>query len=275
MGTANSKVAWVVGGSSGLGLAVAGELLAEGYRVSLFARDVARLQAAAGKLRAGNLQAGRVEAEVQTYVMDATDAAAVAEVFARAYVADGRVDVLVNAIGQSCRGSVWQPDLAAYRRMMDVNYFAVVHSTLQALPWLAERGGSLVNVATLAAKTAWPWIAPYGASKAALASFTDNVRLEAAGRVHVMLVCPGPLRRDDAGQRYADQAEGLDAAANLPGAGAPVRAICPQWLAQKIVRGLKKRRLQLIYPAKFRILMLAHAVSSRFGFWLTSRLKRG
>lgn len=270
MESANSRVAWVVGGSSGLGLAVARELLADGYRLSLFARDEARLLGAASGLRAACMGA-----EVRTYVLDATQEGEVAEVFGRAYASDGRIDLLVNAIGQSCRGSVWHPDMVAYRRMMDVNYFAVVNTTLRVLPWLAESGGSLVNIATLAAKTAWPWIAPYGASKAALANFTDNVRLEAAGRVHVLLVCPGPLRRDDAGQRYADQADGLSAAASLPGAGAPVRAICPQWLAQQIVRGVKRRRLQLIYPAKFRILMLVQAVSSRLGFWLTSRLKRG
>jgi short-subunit dehydrogenase len=158
--------------------------------------------------------------------------------------------------------------------MMDVNYFAVVHTTLKALPWLAESEGSLVNIATLAAKTAWPWIAPYGASKAALANFTDNIRLEAVGKVHVLLVCPGPLQREDAGQRYAAEAEGLSAVANLPGAGAPVRAICPGWLARQIVVGVKRRRLQLIYPTKFRWLMLVNALSSRWGFWLTQRLKK-
>lgn len=270
MEISKSKVAWVVGGSSGLGLAVARVLLAEGYCVSLFARNEERLQAAATDLRREVAGVG-----VDTYVMDATDGAGVSEVFERAYAASGRVDLLVNALGQSCRGSVWQPELGSYRRMMDVNYFSVVHTSLKALPWLSESGGSLVNIATLAAKTAWPWIAPYGASKAALASFTDNVRLEAAGRVHVLLVCPGPLQRDDAGQRYADQSDGLSAAANLPGAGAPVRAICPQWLAQRIVMGVQRRRLQLIYPSKFRWLMLVNALSSRLGFWLTGRLTKG
>jgi uncharacterized protein len=267
MQISNSKVAWVVGGSSGLGLAVARALLVEGYSVSLFARDETRLEAAATDLRREVAGGG-----VATYAMDATDVVRVSEVFERAYAASGRVDLLVNALGQSCRSSVWQPDMGAYRRMMDVNYFSVVHTSLKALPWLADSGGSLVNIATLAAKTAWPWIAPYGASKAALANFTDNVRLESAGKVHVLLVCPGPLQRDDAGQRYADQADGLSVAANLPGAGAPVRAICPQWLAQRIVMGVQRRRLQLIYPTKFRWLMLANAISSRLGFWLTGRL---
>jgi short-subunit dehydrogenase len=270
MEISNSMVAWVVGGSSGLGLAVARALLAEGYRVSLFARDEERLTAAATNLRR-EVSGARVE----TYCLDATDVERVSDVFEGAYAASGRVDLLVNALGQSCRSSVWQPDMGAYRRMMDVNYFSVVHTSLKALPWLADSGGSLVNIATLAAKTAWPWIAPYGASKAALANFTDNLRLEAAGKVHVLLVCPGPLQREDSGQRYADQAAGLSAAANLPGAGAPVRAICPQWLAQQIVMAIKRRRLQLIYPNKFRWLMLANALSSRLGFWLTRRLNAG
>jgi short-subunit dehydrogenase len=270
MENAPPKVAWIVGGSSGLGLAIAAELLAAGYRVTLFARDVDRLEQARRTLL--EAKSGLAESRVSIAAMDATDAEAVSRTFASRYQVCGRLDLLVNAVGQSCRSSVLQPNLAQFREMMDVNYFAVVHTTLVALPWLLQHRGSLVNIATLAAKTPWPWMAPYGASKAAVANFTDNVRLEMAGQLHVLLVCPGPIKRSDAGQRYTSQTTGMSQSANRPGAGAPVAALCPDWLAKQIVRAVLRRRLQLIYPWKARVLILAQAISSRLGHWLALRL---
>lgn len=272
MENAHSKVAWVVGGSSGLGLAIATELLGRGFRVTLMARQRERLDHARRTLLESN--SGTAPREVEIVVLDATNAESVAASFADHYRHCGRLDLVVNAIGQSCRSSLLQPNFAQYREMMEVNFFAVVNTTLVALPWLLQHRGSLVNIATLAAKTPWPWMAPYGASKAAVANFTDNVRLEIGGQLHVLLVCPGPIKRDDAGARYTAQATGLSDSAKQPGAGAPVSALCPQWLAKRIVHAIEHRRLQLVYPWKARVLILAQAVSSRLGSWLSRRLTR-
>ncbi len=272
MGTTRSKVAWVVGGSSGLGLAIAAELLTRGYRVTLMARDPGRLEQAQRIL----LESfpGTPRTDVATVAVDAINSEAVAATFAAHYAHCGRLDLLVNAVGQSCRSSLLQPNFAQYRQMMDANFFSVVHTSLVALPWLLAQRGSLVNIATLAAKTPWPWIAPYGASKAAVANFTDNVRLETGGQLHVLLVCPGPIKREDAGTRYADQASGLSDSAKQPGAGAPVSALCPHWLAKQIATAIDRRRPLLVFPWKVRLLILMHAISSRFGAWLSLRLTR-
>jgi uncharacterized protein len=272
MENASLKVAWVVGGSSGLGLAIATQLLVQGFRVTLFARDFARLEQARQTLVELNL--GCSPELVGIVAMDATNASAVTESFTAHYEHCGRLDLLVNAVGQSSRSSVRQPNLPLFRQMMDVNFFSAVHTTLVALPWLLQHHGSLVNIATLAAKTPWPWIAPYGAAKAAVANFTDNVRLETDGQLHVLLVCPGPLKRSDAGERYLAQTHGLNQAANQPGAGAPVSALCPTWLAKQIVKAVQRRRHLLIYPWKVRLLILAHAISSRLGYWLSLKLTR-
>ncbi len=270
-------VAWVVGGSSGLGFALAKACLAQGYRVVLFARDAERLRAARSELR---MAAGCSEALIDVEVLDATDGLEVNRVFEHRFGIDGRLDLLINAVGKSCRATIWEPNHALYREMMEVNFFAVVYCTLKALPWLAQRRGTVVQIASLAAKATWPWIAPYGAAKAALASFSNNVRLEAAGKVNVLLVCPGPIRREDAGRRYGAQAtgEGMGTEASdrvqQPGAGAPVKAICPDWLAMQVLKAVRSRRLLLVYPFKARVLFLAEAISSRLGFWLSRRLNR-
>lgn len=272
MVNAHPKVAWVVGGSSGLGLAIAAELLRRGFRVTLMARNRERLEHARRTLLDSNL--GTTPRDVEIVALDATHSESVAASFAEHYRQCGRLDLVVNAIGQSCRSSLLQPNFAQFREMMEVNFFAVVNTTLVALPWLLQHRGCLVNIATLAAKTPWPWMAPYGASKAAVANFTDNVRLEIGGQLHVLLVCPGPIQRDDAGARYSTQTAGLSDSAKQPGAGAPVSAISPQWLAKQIVNAIEHRRLQLVYPWKARVLILAQAVSSRLGSWLSRRLTR-
>jgi len=272
MDNLNQPVAWVVGGSRGLGLAIAQRLVRAGYRVTLFARDPQALANAAAMLRADDHSPS--PASVATAVLDANQLSSVQTVFAEQIQRDGRLDLLVNAIGQSCRSSIWKPDFAQYRQMMEVNFFAVVHTSLTALPWLAQSHGSLVNIATLAAKTPWAWIAPYGASKAAVANFTDNVRLEADGRVNVLLVCPGPIRRDDAGLRYRDQTAELAQVAAQPGAGAPLSAISPEWLADQILQAVRRKRPLLVCPTKARLLFLAQAISSRFGVWLSRRLRK-
>jgi short-subunit dehydrogenase len=268
----NQPVAWVVGGSRGLGFALARQLVRMGYRVTLFARDPQALTSAAAALQSA--AGDRPSVPIATAVMDACQGSQVETVFREQYAAAGRLDLLINAVGQSCRGSVWQPDLTQYRQMMDVNFFSVVNTSLTALPWLAESHGSLVNIATLAAKTPWSWIAPYGASKAAVANFTDNVRLESDGRLHVLLVCPGPIHRADAGVRYQQQAADLAAAAAQPGAGAPLKSLEPERLAQEILQAIKRKRPLLIRPAKAYWLFLAQAISSRFGAWLARRLQR-
>lgn len=272
MDNTHQKIAWVVGGSSGLGLTIAAALLKKGYRVSLFARDAERLEAARRSLieNAPSTSVG----DVRVVVCDATNIDSISQSFTQHYSECGRLDLLVNAVGQSCRSSVLEPNFNQYREMMELNYFAVVHSTLLALPWLLNHQGSLVNIATLAAKTPWPWIAPYGAAKAALANFTDNVRLETSGRVHVLLVCPGPIQREDAGHRYAAQTAGMNESANRPGAGAPVSAICPRWLAQRIVRAIERKQTLLVIPWKVRVLLVIQAISSRLGQWLSQRLTR-
>ncbi|MBL8890625.1 MAG: SDR family NAD(P)-dependent oxidoreductase [Planctomycetaceae bacterium] len=266
------KIAWVVGGSSGLGLTIASELLGKGYRVTLFARDLDRLERARQWLLASDSTVSAEEVRVE--VCDAANLDSITRSFTRHFAECGRLDLLVNAVGQSCRSSVAEPNFNLYREMMEVNYFAVVHSTLLALPWLIEQQGSLVNIATLAAKTPWPWIAPYGAAKAAVANFTDNVRLETSDKVHVLLVCPGPIRRDDSGHRYAAQTAGMSESANRPGAGAPVSTICPHWLAKRIVKAIERRQIWLVFPWKVRVLLAVQAISSRLGQWLSKRLTR-
>jgi short-subunit dehydrogenase len=100
-----------------------------------------------------------------------------------------------------------------------------------------------------------PYLGAYPVSKFAVAAYTHQLRLELGPRgVHVLLVCPGPIARPDAGHRYADQAQDLPAAASRPGGGVRIKGLDPDELARRLLRACETRRAELVIPAKARLL---------------------
>ncbi len=258
------KVVTITGGSAGLGLVIAQAFLAKGATVALVARDEKKLASAAASL--GGQRVVTVSADVTQQEMAVS---AMQEVVARC----GRMDVLVNNVGKSCRIDLMKTRLEDYRYFMEVNFLSAVSCTYAALDALKRTSGHVVNIGSLSSKTAWPFLAPYSTSKFALAAFTHHLRLEGPENVHYMLVCPGPIKRQDAGQRYDDQTEHLPAAAREPAAGARVRGMEPAALAHKIVFGCERRKLEWM-PFKFRLVLMANALSPRLGDWYLKRKMR-
>jgi short-subunit dehydrogenase len=136
----------------------------------------------------------------------------------------------------------------------------------------------VVLVGSLASKVAAGYLGAYPASKFPLAALAQQLRLEVGQHgPHVLLVCPGPIAREDATSdeprgRYADQAAGIPAAAHKPGGGAKVRAIDPAWLAEQILDACQQRRAELIVPNKARLLFAISQLSPRLGDWLLRRM---
>ncbi len=262
------KVVVVAGGSSGLGLAIAKAYIQLGASVVLLARDARRLAQVAEKLNENGVN------PATGMVVDATNESAVADAVSEIQNLHGRIDVWINAIGQSIRTSFADAKVADYRQLMEQNFFGSLIASLAALPALEKESGSLVNIGSLASKTAWPFIAPYVTAKHALAGFCHQLRLEGPPNVHFLHVCPGPIRQDDLLPRYAEQAAGLPEAAKKPGAGAPVRGIDPDWLAQKIIWACERKKNELIIPSRSRFLFGLLQVAPWMGDKLIRRLTK-
>ncbi|MGI9518763.1 MAG: SDR family NAD(P)-dependent oxidoreductase [Pirellulaceae bacterium] len=256
-----NKVVAVTGGSAGLGRAIARAFRNRGATVALIARDEKRLQAAASHLGGD---------QVLTSVADVADEnqakAVISDIIERA----GRLDVLVNNVGKSVRIELAKATPDDYRQYMEINFLSAVHCTNAALDALTESSGHIVNIGSLSSKTAWPFLAPYTTSKFALGAFTHHLRLEGPSNVHYMLVCPGPLKREDAGERYNEQASELPDSARKPAAGARVRGLEPSLVAEKIVRGCEKRKLEWL-PWRLRLGYVALSMSPRLGDWIIRR----
>jgi short-subunit dehydrogenase len=161
----------VTGGSSGIGLAIAEQLLARGARVALVGRNEARLARARQKLLA--------HPWARTLACDVTNPRAVRCMIRDAARILGGIDVLVNSAGQGVRGPVHSTSLDDARRVIEVNYLGAVHCTLHVLPrFQRQRMGVVVNVASVAGLYGVPDLAVYGASKAALVAFGRALRIE-------------------------------------------------------------------------------------------------
>lgn len=263
----SEKVVLVTGGSAGLGLEIARAFGMQGATSVILGRDETRLENAVAQLKSEGIS-------VESLVGDVAKTDQVSEVINQLAERHGRLDVLVNNVGKSIRADLDAVTVEDFRDFLEVNFLSAVACTRAALPWLKKSDGHVVNMGSLAAKTAWPFVAPYSASKFALASYTHQLRLEGPKNVHYMLVCPGPIKRSDAGVRYHEQVENLPDAARLPAAGAKVKGIDPQILARRIVKGCDKRWREIILPFRARFLFTLLAYSPPIGDWLLRRVMR-
>jgi NAD(P)-dependent dehydrogenase (short-subunit alcohol dehydrogenase family) len=169
-------VAVVTGAAQGIGRSTAEALGAEGYRLVLFDRQP--VDGFPGAL---------------TVVGDVTDETDVAACAAAAVDGYGRVDVVVNNAGIACIGPAEDLDLAAWRRVLDVNLtgpFLVSRAFGRLM--LAARSGSIVNIASVAGLRGVADRSAYNASKHGLVGLTRTLATEWGGRgVRVNAVCPG------------------------------------------------------------------------------------
>jgi 3-oxoacyl-[acyl-carrier protein] reductase len=164
----------VTGGSKGLGLAIARELVAEGAHVAICARNEDEVAAAADELRTGGTT-------VHAQRADVTDPAQVADFVARAAEALGGVDCLVNNAGRAHPGTFatltdehWQADL-------DVKLLSLIRCSREVLPHLrAAGGGRIVNIGAVYGRYPDPAFFATSVNRAAGNAFTKTLALETA-----------------------------------------------------------------------------------------------
>jgi len=260
------KVAIVTGGSAGLGRALGDALAAAGARVVLASRNPDRLQAAVTEITGqGNAAFG-----VPTDVTQDADVSALIE---RTIAEYGRIDVLINSAGCSDRGHALETPPERFQELLELNFLATVRCCRAAAPHLIKAKGHLVNVGSLASKSASRLLGAYPASKFPVAAYSQQLRHELGPQgVSVLLVCPGPIAREDSGSRYDEQSSDLPTAAKQPGAGVKLKRIPPALLAAKILRACQRRRPELVVPNKARILFAIAQLSPGIGDWLLKRL---
>jgi NAD(P)-dependent dehydrogenase (short-subunit alcohol dehydrogenase family) len=181
------KVAVITGGASGIGLALAERCLAEGMQVVIGDTEEGPLAETAARL--GVLG-------VYTDVRRPESVQALAEA---AIARFGAAHLLCNNAGVSVMTGIAALTLDDWRWVFDVNLFGTVNGVKAFLPLLKvnQDGGHILNTVSLSGLYTVRAQAAYAASKAAMLSFSETLRLELeaeGGQVGVTAVCPGPVR---------------------------------------------------------------------------------
>ena len=202
---AESRHVLVTGANSGIGLATVIELAERGFRVTGTVRSKAKAKVVADA-------AGEADVEVETAVLDVTDAAGCEKVMG----AIGPLFGLVNNAGYGLTGAVEDVDDDEARQVLETMVLAPMRLARLALPGMrAAGGGRIVNISSIYGRTSTPLTGWYQGSKHALEGLSDALRMEVAkDGVQVILVEPGgfktniweDLERDLAkrdGSRYA------------------------------------------------------------------------
>jgi NAD(P)-dependent dehydrogenase (short-subunit alcohol dehydrogenase family) len=182
------RAALVTGGNRGLGKAMAEALARAGANVILVARDAAKLEEAAGAIRAAGGAAS-------VYPADVADEAQV-EALRDAVLRDhGRLDILINNAGINLRKPLVEFTLEEWRRVIDTNLTSVFLMCRAFVPLMRGRGyGRIINIGSTMSRVSIAGRAAYSSSKAAILGLTRALALEVAPEgITVNAMCPGPF----------------------------------------------------------------------------------
>ena len=179
----STRVAVITGASSGIGEATARSLVRDGLKVALLARRADRLEALASELGDG---AVAIEADV-------TDRDSLVAAGERVKSELGPAGVLVNNAGVMLLGPFSSEQRDDYRQMVEVNLLGAISATEVFLPQLRETGGDLVNISSVAGRTARIGNAAYAATKWGINGWSEGLRQELQPDIRVIVVEPGAV----------------------------------------------------------------------------------
>lgn len=165
----SGRTALVTGSSMGIGYALARGLGQAGARIVLNARNAERLEEAAKTLRAEGLS-------VDTLVFDVTDHEGVRAAVDGYESEKGAIDILVNNAGMQHRSPLEDFPAEAFDRLMQTNVYSAFHAGQACARHMISRGaGRIINIASVQTALARPGIAPYTATKGAIANLTKGM----------------------------------------------------------------------------------------------------
>jgi short-subunit dehydrogenase len=248
----NRRIAWVTGGGTGIGRALAEALYREGHWVIISGRRADVLTRAAEEIRSGH-----TSGDIWAAAGDVSDPAYVAELQKSVRQKWGEIDLLINNAGANSNHPFRESTDQEFEDYFRINCLSAIRCTRVVLPAMLERkSGTIVNISSILGKWASPDSSSYSVSKYALAGFTDSLRQELAGTgVHVLGVYPGFIRTAMT-EPFVE-----------PGSPRSRLGKSPQAMAAAILKGIHRRQHAVMYPWYVPLVL-------QFHFWFPGLLEK-
>jgi len=247
-------VAIITGGGSGIGAAVGTLMASRGDTVVLADIDSEAADDVAVRIVSSG---GRAESAA----LDVRDGEAFAQLVDRVVADHGRVDVVFNNAGIGIGGPIEDLSAEHWRRIVDVNIMGVVNGVRATYPhMIRQRGGHIVNTASLAGLVPAAMLTPYAMTKHAVVGLSQSLRAEAAHYgIRVSVLCPGPTETpilDSTGPADLPSLEGVSARDLLLKAAGDIYGV--ERLAADLLDGLEKNKAMIVTPRRARIAWWLH-----------------
>jgi 3-dehydrosphinganine reductase len=242
-----TRTAFITGGSSGIGLAIARALTKRHpeIRLALFARDTQRLSAAATDLRGA-----APKADIRVFSVDLSDADTAKAAIDAAVQGLGPPDLLILSAGMTFPGRWEKVSMTTHRAVMEINFFACLSTIAQLAPLMAA--GSAIGLVGSAASLAGTYgYSAYSPSKSALHDLAETLWIELKPRDITVTLCLPP---DTDTPMLAAEQPLRPAVTRRIAAGAPV--LSPETVAQAILQGIDKGRFLVLPGWQIKLLYL-------------------
>lgn len=231
------KNAFITGGSTGIGLAVAKALAAEGCHVSVFARSVFKLELAKDQI----LEQAAASVKVKVYSMDASDPQQVQHTFARAVEENGIPDLLINCVG------IAQPDhfenisFESFDTTLKTNLYSTWNTVHEIVPYMKAKGGHIVNTSSIAGFLGVFGYTDYCMTKFGILGFSEALKSEMKRfNIGVSVLCPPDT--DTPGF----EAENKNKPEETKAIAGNAKLLQPETVAKALLSGIRKDKFLII-----------------------------
>ncbi|XP_065875603.1 11-beta-hydroxysteroid dehydrogenase A-like [Euphorbia lathyris] len=248
----HAKVVLITGASSGIGEHLAYEYGKRGARLALAARREDRLQAVAEKAK----KLG--SPDVAVFRADVSNPQDCKTLVDQTVLHFGQLDHLVNNAG-ILRTATFQgcDDVSNFAPIMDTNFWGSVHCTHSAIPHLRKSKGKIVVISSIASWLPTPKLSFYNASKAALTTFFETLRVEFGSEIGITIVTPGAIHSEMTSNEFLSEF-GLDRT------GVESTEVCAKAIVESACRGDRS----LIVPSHDIVSFILKIVSPELLEWL-------
>jgi len=251
----SNKLAFITGGSSGIGLATANLMAAEGCNLVLFARGQKMLDEACKTIKT---KMDSTSQKVNAVSMDVADNTDVQQKIKIAIEKFGTPDILINSAGVGSGNYFENISYEQFDRLMKINVYGTRNTISAILPFMKQKGGGhIVNLSSVAGHIGMFGYTLYCTSKYAIVGFSECLRSELKRfNITVTLVCPPEVKTPFVEAEAQTLPPEARVVKNLAG------LLTPEQAAKAIVRGIKRKKFLVVPGVMAKSLLFWHRISN-------------